>query len=265
MPGKRKYVSKRGGKKTTKKPARRNTSVAKLAKQVRTLSRNFKPELKNMAYTNGNININVGQVIQNSAGFYAYDVTPIMSQGVTVGSRLGSDIRLKSLNWRFQAYSQSATAQPIGFKVYIFRNTGAPITAASFVAEVFQTNPFIYTTPGNVNAGIIDYNSNINDDYKGNYQLLAFRRYTLKTKDYSAALVSQVNSTVKVYFKTPLRISFDANTNNIMKNQLFAVILCNSGNASATANTTGLTGIPVTGMNTGMWLNTNTEFKYYDD
>lgn len=237
-------------------------TVTTLSKQVDRLVRNFKPELKEIVYTNGNNLITLGQVLGNNNGYYAYDVTPVCIQGVGETSRLGSGIRLKSFNLRFQFISQPVFGQPISFRMFMFRVKGTPITASTFSALVFDTNPFIFTS-GGLNAGIIDYNSQFNTDYIGNYQIVAQKKIFMNNRNYSASGSQIINGVMKHTWSVPMEVGYDGNTNNILKNQLILVVLPSAGNSSGSVVST-LTGIPVQAVNTGVTFNTSLKYNYYD-
>lgn len=259
MPGKRKYVRRRV-KKAVKKSTRRTPTVAKLAKQVRTLQRNFKPELKELIYSNNNTNVYIGQVIQNSAGFYASDVTPSPTQGTTYQQRIGSAIRLKHFRLQYQLIAQSNYNQPCSIKMMLVRVKGAPVTPSSFVNDMYNPNPFIYL--GANNAGIVDYNSLRNQDFVKNYEIVKSQTIRIGIEQYNNATMVR-NGTFNVWWKTPMDILFDGNTQNLMSGQLILIALASSGNYSISANST-LSGIPITTLGTGFNFNTNLMFEYYD-
>lgn len=259
MPYKRRYVRRRV-KKAVKKPTRRVTTVARLAKKVRTLQRNFKPELKELVYTNGSSNVYIGQVIQNTAGFYASDVTPSPTQGATYQQRIGSTIRLKHFRLQYQLIAQSNYNQNCMIKMLLVRVKGAPVTPSSFVNDMYNPNPFIYN--GGVNAGIVDATSLLNQDYKKNYQVVKSKTIRIPIENYANSIAVR-NGVLDVWWKTPMEILFDGNTQNLMSGQLILILLANSGNYSISANST-LSGIPVTTLGTGFNFNTNLMFEYYD-
>lgn len=239
---------------------RKSTNVAKLSKAVKKLQRNFKPELKELIYSNNNNNVYIGQVLQNTAGFYASDVTPSPTQGATYQQRIGSVIRLKHFRLQYQLIAQSNYNQPCSIRLMLVRVKGNPVTASGFVNDMYNPNPFIYN--GAVNAGIVDYNSLLNQDFKKNYQIVKSQSIRIGIENYNNAVMVR-NGVMDIWWKTPMEILFDGNTQNLMSGQLLLIGLASSGNYSISANST-LSGIPITTLGSGFNFNTNLMFEYYD-
>lgn len=246
-----------------KRRPRKSVSIAKLVRKVNSIARTYKPELKEVVYSNGNTLVTLGQVFGNINAYYASDVTPVVSTGSSSLTRVGSSFRLKNIRLMYQLSAQSNMGQcPTIIKWYLVSVKGQPVTAASFTSLMFETNPFIFTS-GGVNAGIIDANCQINHDYKSNYTIV--KRWTdYFPMEFFSSGVPCKNKVVNVSWKTPKLIQFDNNTNNILTGQLILIGLCSSGNTNTTTGSTN-TGIPITQANTGFVFHTNMRFHYYDD
>lgn len=249
-------------KRVYKKRPRRTTSVAKLARQVQKISNTYKPELKEIVYSNGNSSVPIGQMAINNNAYYSYSCTPVVSQGTTSVTRVGSSIRLKSIRLMYQLNWMDNTGNvPTLLKWYLVRVKGTPITPSLLPQLMFELNPFVFTA-GGVNASIIDSNSQLNTDFRSNYQIVKYWKDFLPMENLGSGLPSK-NRVVNVNWKVPLKIQFDNNTDNVLSNQLVLIGLASAGNTGLSSST--LKNVPTQGALTGYYFNTNMRFQYYDD
>lgn len=241
---------------------KRSMSIAKLTRQVKNLSRNYKPELKELGMTNGNLATYVGQVAGNLPGYFSSDITPIPGQASSVSGRIGSKIALKRLEATFQFIAQGNLNTPINIKIGFIRVKGIPLGTTTVVNDVWNVNPFIYTSLG-ANAGIVDYNSAVDHDFRRNFQFIGFRKIRFYMENYAAGVgVKTVKMNMR--FKTPLTVNYDGNTNNIASGQIVLVILTDAGNYSATVASTN-TGIPIQTVSSALQFNYQLLHYYFDD
>lgn len=254
-----KAPKKTGKSKKSKKSVSKKSSIDN---RVLRLERNNKPEEKEIVVSNLNVPVFVGQVAGNLPGYYSADITPIAGQGATTSGRIGSRIRLKSFLATLQFAGQGNYNTPINLKIMFIRTKGIPVGSTTVVNDIFKPNPFIYTS-GGVNAGIVDYNSYYDYDYKRNFQILAIKHVKLPLDFYQAGTGVK---TVKIHVnpKSPMTINFDNNTNNIASGQISMVILCDSGNYSATVAST-CTGIPIGTVSSGMQFQYIITHYYIDE
>lgn len=241
---------------------KRALSMAKLTKQVRAIKRNFKPELKEVVMTNANLATYVGQVAGNTVGYFAADLTPLPGQGTSTSGRIGSKIRIKKIGAEFQFIAEGNLNTPINLKICFIRVKGIPIGPTTVVNDVWKVNPFIYTSLG-VNAGVVDYNSYVDTDYRRNFTFLGYRRVHFPMEQYAAG-VGVKTVKMNMNFKTPITVNFDNNTNNVASGQIVCVILADAGNYSATVAST-FTGIPIGSVSSALQMNYVTTNYYFDD
>lgn len=261
MPYKRRIARKpRLAKKTTKKYSRGSTSVAKLKRQVSKIARNFKPEQKEYATSNASSTVTIGQVEANLQGYYAYDVTPTPNQGPGMGNRIGTTINLKRVQASIQLIAQSAVTQPISIKFMWVAVKGIPQLPGNIVVDMFKANPFIMNS--GVNAGVIDYNSLRHSEVSSNYKVVRTKIVHLPIEQFQSATMVK-NFSLNLFFRTPHKITFDGNTNNVASGSICLFAFASAGNKSTGSNST-LTGIPQQAFNTGVIINTNFIFHYYD-
>lgn len=203
----------------------------------------------------------VSQVSGNNNGYFAVDLTPQVAQGTGLGQRTGSSIKLHASHFSMQFYHQPNTAGPMKLCMYLIHPKVPQTSVSTFINSIFNANPFV------LNAGtpaIVDYNSDFNPDYKGQYTILRKKTFTVPMDTYSGVSVIK---TIKFGHKWAknhhVRYTADGNT-VIATGQVLLLILADSGNqSSGTAST--LTNVPVAGTLTGMTYDANIYHYFYDN
>lgn len=192
---------------------------------------------------------------------YAFDVTPNPGQGTTSVTRTGNSIKLHAALYKFQFYHQSATAAPMKIKIMLLESKGSPVTAATTLANLFNLNPFVLN---GVNPAIVDYNSDMNPDFMGQYKIIRQMKLTVPMDTYSGvSVIKDIDFGIR--FAPNYHIRFAADGSSVVSSgQLTLVVLCDSGNVNAAVAST-LTGAPVIAINTGCLMSYNLYNYFYDN
>lgn len=166
----------------------------------------------------------VAQFATAASGHYLNDITPIIPQGVTYNTRNGASIKMHSMILKFKFQQQSATINPLRFKIQVYARVG-PTTAAN-IASMFDSNAFVA-------GSIYDYNSNRNPDSFPNFKLIATRKRTLIGDNISTQTeISDITIPIK-FGKKGRHVRYDKDSNSHQTGQLFLVILADSGDGNA--------------------------------
>lgn len=204
---------------------RGNLNVARIAKDVMYLKGVINAEKKFADYqTTGNT---VGRN-NNSAsvsGAYYADITPTITEAVTQGGRTGSSIRVASIAYQMQLIQQAQTSWPLRIKVMLLRPTGLPETTfnVTTLAKIFNANPF---------SSVIDYFSERNSDYMGNWQVLASATRKIPADNLSAQYMI---TPIKIFRKLKWHIKYSGDTNTIVSGPIYCVVLCDYGDKGTAA------------------------------
>lgn len=239
---KKRYVTKTG----------KGLRVGQIVSDVAMLKRMVNAEKKRV--TTGINNTSVAQVNGNTSGLAIYDITPVMSEGVTYSTRNGSSIKWTSGYAQFQFIHQSATQSAIKGAIYVIKVKNQVITGQTCTQTFLNPSPFISST------SIYDYNSTRNVDYFKDFQVLKRKNFTVKCDQLSGQTVQTV---IKMPLKFGHHVKFSGDTNTVTDGQVFILILCDSGNNNG-ASTSTVGNVSVTAPNTGLnlcWSMTN----YYID
>lgn len=239
---------------------RRRQSRMRLPRPVRRIIP--RPELKRVEFSNANLLQFIGQINVNASNYFCQDFTPSVSSGAGVTARTGSQILLKSSLFRFQFVTQSANLVPIRLRIEFFHVLGSPQSTSSLIPQqLYTANPFIYA--GGVNAGIIDYTSQRNQDYMNQYRLIRRTLVTIPLKNYSgAASVKTVSIPVRYNYGRGHTVRFNGNTDTIAGGQIVCFITADAGN-SGSAST--LSGVATTVASSALTFNFDFKHFYYDD
>lgn len=220
------------------------------------------PEKKHYDFSNGNAQIFVGQVNQNSNNYLTVDCSADPNSGVGITERVGSAIKVVSSSYRFQFFAQVGAVTPIRGRIEIFRVRGAPQTASNAATNFYSVNPFIYTS-GAVIANIIDYNSERNPDFMSQYEVLARRRFYIPMDELLTGNARQMQEVhIPIKYRKPIDVRFNGNTSTISAGQLFFIITMDAGNTSGTVST--LVNIPATVISSGALANFSFRHYYTD-
>lgn len=230
-------------------------NVKRIARDVTFLKSVLNPEKKRFLINNTS-NTPVGQVNGNSSGHLIFDVTPTPAVGIGYQQRNGASIRVHSAYFQFQLYDQTATSAPVRVKMMLFSVKGTPQTPANIPAQLLTPTPFV------TGASVYDYNSAYNPDFMKQYKMIKCWKRTLEPDQVSGQRIIK-DITVPLKFRNR-HIRFNADSQQISDGQMILLVVLDNGNMSATTAST-LTNIPQTAVNTGLSVNYNLLYYYYDN
>lgn len=251
---KKRYAAKSGGRKSTG-----GIRVMKMAKDIMYLKSVLNPEKK--VYNAYQLDKQVGQINVNSDGRYFEDVTPVPSQGVTIGTRNGASIKLHSSVWHMQFVQQSATISNMKVCVEIWAIEKEPYGSGSFTwfNEHWKPNPFIS------GVDVRDYNSSINPDNFMKGKCIARRKFVMAADQLGTEKYVKDIKIPLLYNKGQGRhIRYAADTTNVEHGQLYLVVRTDRGNMGATASTL-ISNVPEVAPNTGLNFSYNVMNYFYDN
>lgn len=253
----KKYTRK--GKRAVKKPYIKKPSVKKIVKTMLKKHDEQLVEVKRINTTYNATDYSMGQVSGNAVGYFASDVTPPISTGTNISSRIGNEVKIKSLYMTLQFRQMSAATQPCKITMYLFRAKGFNQDAVSNIVEsLWNSNNYIGTGTSTWDTG-----SDINIDQLGNYRILCKRNFYIKPDQFSGQQMVQ-SPTVGLKFKTPLNLRYTGTSATpVSQGRIMVVFFCNSGNASS-ITASNLINVPITATNTGIFLNYNIKWYFTD-
>jgi hypothetical protein len=201
-------------------------------------------------------NTTVGQCNINASGYYVGDISPTPTENVTFNGRIGSSIKLHSTFTTMQFYHQTSTSAPINIKIYWVLVKGATQTPSTVITNMFSPNTF---------TSIVDYNSQLNPDYFGEYKILRCKKIHLPIDSYSGvSVIKTVQFGHKWFRGRGHHIRFNQDTTTVTDGQVIQIVLADCGNTnSATAST--LSNTAVLGTSTGVVMNFDIKHYYYNN
>ena len=223
--------------------------ISRVVKDVAMLKHLVNVEKKRISIINSSLL--VGQVFANLAGYVAQDITPVMSQGLGVGDRMGSSIKIVSCYFKFQFWSQSANNHTTRLRMEFWKIPGETVNANTELAEIYNITP---------NTGIVDYQSLKNPDYFGGARKFMTKYVNIPAPQYSGQ--TQIKE-LAVPLRMDHHIRFNANTTSVVGGQIIMFIFADSGNTSSTVST--LTNVPVTLGLSAITYNQDLRFYYTDN
>lgn len=228
----------------------------KLYKDLMFLKSVVNAEKKQYAVAVGTASI--GQVNGNAEGAYTIDITPPIAQGSGDSDRNGDSIKLTTAVLQLQFWQQSNCSQPVKVIVEIIQVLGAIQSTSTLLQQYLKPNPFITGT------SIRDAESMIDQDYRQQYRVI-FRR-VLNIPPDSISGGQQIKT-----FKFPLRfgrngmhVKYVENTTTTASGQLMLLVRADNGNISASTTST-LGNVITTGTSTGLSMNRNIEYYFFDN
>lgn len=228
-----------------------STRIAKDVAMLKKMINAEKKETSEQTYT-----FDVAQVNFNNNGYKTYDVTPIISQGVTGQTRNGNSVKLHSMVFKGQLLQQSNNHHQGKVKIEFFLNKGTPFAPWS------DTDlPNIYNA--NTLNTIHDINSTRATDTFKNWIKVGSKTLSVKQDNYSG-VQGWRDFVIPLKFKSYHLKYDDGNTNAIRNGQLIMVVLADSGNSNGT-NLSTITNIPVTAILTGFRVVMTQKTWYYDN
>jgi len=240
----KRYIGKSGGLK-----------VQKMAKDITYLKSVLNPEKKTFQFTWQDAN--VGQCNVNNNGLFCQDITPIPAQGITSITRNGNSIRLHTAYLKMQAQAQSSSIGPrILTHVYIIQVIGQPITSANLPGLMFKNNPFI------TGGSIIDYNSDRREDTFKQFRILRKISINLYPNQHTGQFAINTKGSGIRFKSHHVKFSTDG-LQTVADGQLFLLALSDNGNVGASTST--LAGTSTTTSSTGLNLQIDLSYWFYDN
>lgn len=237
-------------------------SIAKMIDDIKKLQMIVNSEKKNFDVSNGSISTaRVGQVNQDATGHYDADITPYIPQGITDSSRIGDSIKVKSsvLFLKFKQMASTISRINLIADVYYTARPQSDITN-DVTQLIYRDDPSVS------GAQIISTNSQINQDYRGLFKLIARRKFHVggdtvsgQNQSYTKQLNISWNKGFGQHFK------YDENTNSTSLGQIILIIRADRGNRAGSPNTSTLSGATDTAFDTGLFINWNVTHYYYDN
>jgi len=240
-------------------PKRSSTITKTAVRKVIKSELNKQIETKRYSTTFSSTDYSMGQVIGNGTGYFADDITPLPAQGTGVSNRTGNEIKLTGCYMTLQLRQQALAVAPNKITFYIVRMKGdyqAPIS--DFVESMLNTTEYI-----GAGSTIYDTQSSLNTDYMGIYKIVKKFNVYMKPDQYSGQQMPVVRNIPLSFKKKPAVVRYFASGTGIAYGRYFIVALCANGNAS-TVTTSTLANVPVTGINTGVFINYSIKWYYHD-
>lgn len=225
-----------------------------------------------------------GQVICNTAteayaGWTAWDATPDPSNGTGYLNKSGSSIKLSSSYMKMQLTAQNSASVnvPIKIKFMLIQVLGTPLggsdaTARSasllqFIETIFLDSTFakVQAPAGTVNH-IVDYNSQPDPDYRGQFKILFTKTKLIPAEQMLATIqVKEWNFGIR-YGKTGHHIRWSKDSTTLTSGQIIMFMCANAGNCGSTTYTgSGVGTIPTPASQTGVNVNFNLCHYFYDN
>lgn len=223
-----------------------------------------------ITYTQGPIA--VGQIYNPTSSnafsaWSAFDVTPYPTQGVGYRNRIGSKITLTGMTSRFQIFHQTGAASPIKLKMVFIALKGQAIQTGlvNFINNMYSVNPMVQGTGINSGNGIVDYNSDLAPDFRGQYKILRTKTVRL-SEDFLTGAIQIKEVRVGLKFPRGHTVMFNQDTNNIVQGQIFVLLMADCGNItpSITFSGDGANTLPITAFQSGLLVNPMVRTFYTD-
>lgn len=252
----RKKYARKGSKPVKRRYTKKGkTNITKIVNNILTK----RLEKKRTDITYAVTDATMGQVSGSANGYYSSEVTPSPSVGTQLNQRIGNEISLTGLYMTLQLRQMSATVSPAKLTFYLMRMKGDySSTAAQLVGNSFNANEYVG------GGGIIyDTQSSFNPDFITSFTVLKKFNVYMKPDSFTGQQMP-MTKTVGLKFKKPLNIRyFGSSGTTASQGKMFLVGFASSGNASTT-NVCLLSNVPVTPINTGVFLNYNIKYYYTD-
>jgi len=202
------------------------------------------------------------------SGYSCWDITPYPSQSVGYRNRIGSQITITGMYTRAQLWQMPQCVGPVRLKIMFFTTPGAAYQSSSslvnLVNNMHSVNPFIQGTGINSGFGIVDYNSDLAQDFRSQYRILRTVYLTVPGDTVTSEVqVKEFKCGLK--FPKGHKVCFNQDTNNITSGQIFMLVLADVGNiGSAAFSGDNVSNVPLLTSLSGVYMNPMTR-SYYQD
>ena len=172
-------------------------------------------------------------------GWSAFDITPYPIETNGFGGREGSSINLTSSYMQFKFTQMSAnTLTPIKIRMTIVHVLGAPQSSGVALESYYLNSALPNGTGINNNNGIIDFNSSVSPDQRGQYKVIYNKTTTLWQDNIDAGLqVKQHLIKLKYNRGAGHIVRYLQNTTTPTNGQLIMFLTCDAGNVGPTTFT----------------------------
>lgn len=205
--------------------------------------------------------------VSTIGGWCSMDITPYPSENNGFSGREGSMLTLQSSYMQFKFTQQSSnTLTPIKIRMTIVQVMGAPQTSNGAMESYYLNSALPNGSAINANAGIIDYNSNISPDQRGQFRVLYNKTTTLWQDNIDAGLQVR-NHVIKMRYNRGKgqQVRFLQNTTQVTHGQMLMFITADAGNTAGNAFTgAGNATLVNNSANSGATMNFNI-CHYYTD
>lgn len=242
----------------------RKPNIVTMAKDISLLRGMLNSEKKQ--YTVGSTSswYKVGQVDGNASGHFIVGFTPNqIPQGTASDERVGRQVKLTSFHIDLQLYAQSAAISGNKFIFEIWDVMGqAPDTLTDFMGDVFTNNPFVTGQSSSIYDNTANRQVYNFKNYKCSYRKVLY----LQADDISTQTAVKNYQLGKKYGKNGHMVTWvgDGSSAQVSQGYQVMTIRADSGNTNTTTNST-VSGIPISGMNTGSWLKYQISHYYIDN
>lgn len=248
-----KFFFKKAVKKTAKKTSsKKKTSNNSLSKKVNLLMKDYKGVEKKWT-TISPTTISVGQCNINADAYYWADISPIVSEGVTVSTRVGNAIKMISFQMRIQIRQMANLGTSAKYVLEIFTPKNDYVSSAS-IGSLFKADTI---------TGLVDYHALRNPDYYSEYIRIYKKILYLKADSYSSQPNLMSDYQINHKFKTPMTLKYAGDGTTVIHGQLFMVIRASTGNINGSTAST-IAQIGNTNALTGAYVDMMTKIFYID-
>jgi len=233
-------------------------SLSKIAKDVMMIKASLNTEKKyidTLEASDGN----VGQVRNNSDGFYGQYITPNISQGVAESQRVGNSIKATGMVLKFNMIKQNQGEGSRRLCIRVVRSQDPQLTPAQVHEKLLDLNPFV---------PVRDYNSNL--DYTelkdGRIRVIATKKvyFDQNNGDGMTLINERMTKSITLPVKLNDVLRFGDNADVQPENvRYFVVITCDNGNCGGSTST--VLGVTVPDANSGIDFKMHSRFWYVDN
>jgi len=202
----------------------------------------------------------VAQIHNNSEGYFAQDITPIIDQGDGVSERNGNSIKLTGFNNKLQFLGQDNCFSTRRLKVHYIKTTDTTSTLGHIIDDVYDINPL---------TGFRDYFSEFNYTNTKAHRVVMKRNYTVRASSGMDAM-SSTNRTkplgdMNISMKMNDICRFHNNiTQDIQDYRIIMVIFCDTGNTHPNVAASN-NGVMVQNAKSGLEFKHHYRFWYVDN
>jgi len=201
--------------------------VAKLAKMVRLA----KPEVK------WSITQATSTAFTGTSGLIFSPLTSIAQATTDYNGRIGDEITLKSMRVGMQFANNNATNSIIG-RVVVFCHKSNPDGVVGIASQI---NLFLHSA--SIVAGVAPY-APYDHDNASSYKVLKDFTFTVDPIAGAGSSASMANVFKKIYFRVPvkgMKIGYSVAGTTVTKNEIFVLVLTDSGGSQNVAYLTDTT------------------------